>query len=74
MTNYSVVVEPVDHGRFAVMLLDLATPAIKGPDGGDENRGYTADELRPRLRDHYHLSESEIASCIASADQARGKP
>lgn len=66
--GWSVAVAPVGTGRYAVFLLDMQTLALKGPDGGEEHQGYTADELRPVLRTHYELSDAEIDKRIAAAD------
>jgi hypothetical protein len=54
-----------------VLLLDVAGTQIRGPDGGDDNRGYMVDELRLVLRDRYKLSETQIVERIEATERQR---
>lgn len=66
--GWSISVDPVGAGRYAVLLLDKQILALKKPDGGEEHQGYTADELRSVLQTRYGLSDAEIDKRIAVAD------
>jgi hypothetical protein len=71
MPSWQVVVQRLhpktagDETRFVVWQFDSATPGgIKGPDGGNEHRGYTEAELRTLLADIYERPEHVINSLI----------
>jgi hypothetical protein len=61
-------VSPTGKDRYLIWLID-ERGVTQGPDGGPDNEGYTADELRFRLRDK--VSNAELETGIASVDLLR---
>ncbi|WP_159013793.1 hypothetical protein [Acidisoma sp. S159] len=68
MARWAVFVEAVADGRFAIMRRNVeqgpGEPFMQGPDGGEDNKGYTIEELPSVLGSQYGLSISEIAACM----------
>ena len=73
MADWRVAVAPVDADRYCFMLIDVRAAALRGPDGGDDNLGYSAEQLRNVARDRYGLSNREIETRIAAADHKRAQ-
>jgi len=68
MARWNVFVEEIADGRFVIMQRNvdpkLGEPFMRGPDGGEDNKGYTVEELPSVLGDRYDLMRGEITETM----------
>jgi hypothetical protein len=62
-----VTVVPVASGRFAILLVDPASPEGQESCPAKDANGYTEAELRRILQSCYRLSDAEISDSIEAA-------
>jgi hypothetical protein len=69
MKRLTPTVIALGHDRYSIVLTDSACgdPKHDSDCGGDDGKGYTAEELHPILAERYCLSPAKIKELIASA-------
>ena len=73
MAGWDVAVLPVADERFSVVLVNLYGRVMKGPDLGDDRRGYPHGAVIDVLRHRYGVPGEEARAMVARADQMRAE-
>ncbi len=70
MTTGPIAVQQLPRGhdepRFAVWVFNVQMMIERGPDGGEDHKGYTESQLREVLAER-HVAQDDVDALIANA-------